>query len=214
MKIELHKPEFGEDKRGVLQAILSMPDSVRYAFYESSAGQVLIKGLELVAENDKDPKDALGDKREWSKEDIDELIQKLHEASPEQKEIIFQLLPGPIIGVIRNRLSSPDYKPRSEQAKIEGLDKGVRGPVKGTPGYFQWLERLRATRAAKRAVTDAAKKSPTAPGGGFTKPVAGKKDKKKTQPEFKEKKERSYKHFVRRVGKEGKIQDEPVGEKE
>jgi len=221
MKISLHKPEFGEDARGVLQAVMTMPPDVRYKYYQSAEGRDLLKGMNLLAENDKTPAEALGDKREWDKKEIDDLIQQLNEASPEQKEIIFALLPGPVIGIVMNRLASTEGRTRSEDARVEGetdeIEKGIRGPVKGTSGYFQWLERLKASRAAKRAVTDAAKKSPSLPATASTKPAVKPSDKKKVSEESADDSKsgkKDYKHFVRKVSDKAEIKDKPSGEKE
>ncbi|VVB50668.1 Uncharacterised protein [uncultured archaeon] len=168
MKIDYTKEQGNEDFRGAIQAILSMPPTVRHEFYKSAEGQAILKGIELTAENDKSPSEGLGDKREWDREEIEKMVQKLQDASPEQREIIFAILPGPVIGIVLNRLNSlagktPEAYARTEGEVPPGLEKGVRGPVKGTAGYFQWKQRLAATRAAKASITQAATKKPGAP---------------------------------------------------
>jgi hypothetical protein len=197
MKVELTKPEFGEDIRGVVNAVLTMPLSVRHAFYKSEEGKAILKGIALEAENDKAPADALGDKREWDKVEIDKMVQKLQDASPEQKEVIFALLPGPIAGIVLNRLNSLSGKTPEEYARTEGevppgLEKGVRGPVKGTAGYFQWKQRLVATRASKAAISNAAKVKPGAPPPAR---VA------KPKPVEKDSKDSKYSKFVKKAKK-------------
>jgi len=234
----MYKPEFSEDQRGMIQAVLTMPPVVRHEFYKSVEGQEFLKGIEMVAENDKTRAEALGDKREWTREDIEEMVNRIRTASPEDREMLLQIIPGTVIGIIQNRMNAPEN--RIEQANVPDefkksikkiikkkafkkkvkklIEKGIRGPVKGTPGYFQWLERLRASRSAKAAITSAAKKSPVTLGSGSAKPTAKKEDKTKKHNPENEKADNSgkkdYKHFVRKIGEKAEISDKPVGKKE
>jgi len=207
MKVKLIKPSFSEDMRGVVQAVLTMPPTVRHEFYKSAEGQVILKGIELVAENDKTPAEALGDKREWDREEIEKLVQKVRDASPEDREIIYAILPGPIAGIVLNRLNSLAGMTPEQYARVEGeippgLEKGVRGPVKGTPGYFQWKQRLAATRAAKASITDAVKRKPTSFGNAPAVAAPSKKSKKPVEKEeAADSKESKYKNFVKKAKK-------------
>ncbi len=217
--MNLIKPKYTEEMRTILAYILTMPEVTRHTFYKSVEGQNIIKGLELEAENDKTPKESSGDTRKWDEAELKKILQQLHEAGPEQREALLQLLPGPVLSVIMNRLKEPS------------MEKGQRGPVKGTPGYFQWVEKLRASRAAKKKTPDS-----SAGSGAGTGPVGPSKkeygaEHKPGQP----KKElgryqkvgnragqsngkpsgtsRGYEHFVRQIGEHGEIHDTPSGRK-
>lgn len=201
MKIEYTYSGSSEDFRGAIQAILSMPPSVRHEFYKSEQGQKILKGIELVAENDKSPEEGLGDKREWDREEIEEMVKKIQDASPEQREIIFAILPGPVIGIVMNRLNSlagmtPEAFAKTEGEIPPGMEKGVRGPVKGTAGYFQWRQRLAATRAARASISDAAKTKPGAPPPARMKKLKPKPEAEESSSD--EDKESKYKKFVKK----------------
>ena len=66
----------------------------------------------------------------------------------------------------------------------------------GSPGYDKWLAEIRAKRASK--INPDAYTRPTKFNHAQPKPVA---------------KPKPYKHFIRKVGKNAKIKDQPVSEK-
>ena len=212
--MDLIKPKYSEELRTVLAYILTMPEVTRHSFYKSVEGQNIIKGLELEAENDKTRKESSGDTRKWDEAELEKVIQELHEAGPEQREALLQLLPGPVLSVIMNRLKGPS------------VEKGQRGPVKGTPGYFQWVEKLRASRAAKKKTPDSSAGSPIGPSkkeyGAEHTPGEPKKDLGRYQKVGNRAGQsngkpsgtsRGYEHFVRQIGEHGEIHDKPVGRK-
>jgi hypothetical protein len=212
--MELYKPEpkENEDFRTILNTITDMPDSVRHSFFKSHDGQEIIKGLELQDETDKK---YTGAKHQMDKKELDELWLKLYHSSVEQRQAIISMLPGPVIAVLLDNLKEPATMPdRNERAEIHKsleLEKGIRGPVKGTPGYEQWVQKLRATRAAKKQATEAAQSSSGAPPAAAGKPKEGPVN-VPTEP-VKPYKEHEYKHFIRQVGKHGETIDKPSGEK-
>lgn len=221
----LIKPKYTEDLRTILSFILGMPEVTRHEFYKSVEGQNILKGIQIEAENDKTPRQSSGDTRKWDKEELDKVIKQVHEASPEQREAILQLLPGPVVSMILARIKpiageEPDVKlvKGVGTGAPAGTGTGVRGPQKGTPGYEQWKAKLQMTRAANRKTPQGNGK----PGYGEFKrkhsgpsekefdkeSKIGKTDSKKVEGG------RGYKHFVRQIGEHGEIHDSPAGKKE
>lgn len=219
-----------EDFKTAVWSVVSMPPTARYAFAKSIQGQEFIKGIQMVAENNKPSDKQFG--MSWTVEEIDELNEAVIHASPEDQEIIFSLLPGPVASIIHNRMSQnkidkPDYSNwtkvkgdayqniktgkdnkdvdrKVEKAvrieslgpqyfangiiqKDEELEKGIRGPVKGTPGYDKWL--------ASRRGHQTAKVGPDV----MTRPTKTRKT--------------PYKHFTRQVKRNAKIVDKKTSEK-
>jgi len=202
--MELYKEELtkSEEFRTIIESIMIMPDTTRHRFYESPEGKNIIKGLQLEAENDKT---YTGAGHQMTKNELDELIDRLFQCSVEQRHAIIQMLPGPVISVLMNALKEPKPYPMiNERAQIkksveDEVEKGIgavspstgvatgtggrRGPVKGTPGYESWHAHLIATRAAKRKTNE------NNYGGTI--------------------KKRDYKHFIRQVKPGGEIADTP-----
>lgn len=217
----LIKPKYTEDLRTILTYILAMPDVTRHEFYKSVEGQNILKGIQLEAENDKSPKDSSGDTRKWDSEELDKIIKQVHEASPEQREAILSILPGPVVSMILARIKPIEGEGNEKLVKGVGTGMpgtGVRGPQKGTAGYEQWKAKLALTRAAKR-------KTPVKPEGkgkeGPSEKEYGHEKKMGRYQHVGVNKEagkpagnsRGYKHFVRKIGEHGEIQDKPTGKK-
>lgn len=220
----LVKPQYTEDLRTILAFILGMPDVTRHEFYKSVEGKNILKGIQLEAENDKSPKDSSGATRKWDKEELDKIIKQVHEASPEQREALLQLLPGPVVSMILSRIKPIDGEESGVKivkgmgTGMPGAGGGVRGPQKGTPGYEQWKAKLQMTRAAKKKTPEP---SGNKRGEGPSEKEYGQEKKMgryqhvgvdKNQPDS-TKNSRGYKHFVRQIGEHGEIHDSPAGKK-
>jgi len=208
----LFKPKYTEDYRTILTYIMKMPEVTRHEFYKSVEGQNILKGLFIEAENDKSPKDSSGASRKWDAEELDKIIKELHNASPEQREALLQILPGPAIATILARTQPIEGEGDKKVVKgmgnaVPGAGTGVRGPQKGTPGYEQWKEKLRATRAAKRKTPLPSEKTGPSEKQFSSEKKIGTHSKEKKGPD-------GYKHFVRQIGEHGEIHDNPIGRKQ
>lgn len=195
-----------EDYKTALMSVALMPPTARFTFMKSVAGQEFLKGIQMVAENNKPANKEFG--MSWDASEIDELVQAVIKADYNDAELIMSLLPGPVAAIVHDRLNAHKQTPQpySEWTKVKGsevrgdikksfitykevmeyakkgkkkLEKGAR---KGTPGYEKWLSDIRAHRISK--VGPDAKTRPT-----------------------------KYRHFLRRVKPDtGKIVDKPVSD--
>ncbi len=198
-----------EDNATAIQAILSLPPATRQSFYASEKGQELCKGLgvDLASVHTKD------NPQDWTAAELEETWEKVYQASPEGQEIVISLLPGPIASIMRERLTAPKpndfidwgkrpqgYPLMNKSVEAESSDEEIEkggGPRKGTAGYEVWHQKIIASRAAK-------KKMPTSP----SKRVHSTENKIKENSAKVPRKHR-YAHFIRKVGRGGRIVDKP-----
>lgn len=191
-----------EDLKTSLFSIFFLPPSARLNLYKSVEGKQLIKGIQMMAENTKPDNKQFG--VDWTEKEISELNQAVIEASPEDREILVSLIPSPVLSIIYDRMNK-DKKPEySDWVKVKGAASAEggrtdisKGATKDTPGYDQWVAKIRAKRAGSGTVTPDAMTRPT----------------KFSPGSLKSPKQKKYKHFIRQVKKRGKIVDKPVSEK-
>jgi len=215
IRANLDMVKSNEDLQTAILAVENMAPAAKELFFKSVAGKEFYKGIQMIAENNKPANKQFG--MSWSEEEIEALNNAVRKASPEEAELLVSLLPGPVAGIIMDRLHKENKMTKdqySDWVKVQGaekrqdISKAVRGKNEkdtkeqalekgariGDVGYDSWLEKIREKRRAKKI----GKVSPDA----MTRPT-----------KYGKRKQGGYKHFLRKVGKDAKIKDTQISDK-
>lgn len=191
-----------EDLKTSIFSIFFLPPTTRHELYKSLEGKHLIKGIQMLAENNKPDNKQFG--TDWTEKEISELNEAIIQASPEDREILVSLVPSPVMAIIHDRMNPKPVPSYGDWIKIDGPESGegarkdiAKGAKQGTPGYDQWVEKIRAKRGA----------------GGMVSPDANTRPTKFKPGKIQSPKNKKYKHFIRRVKKDAKIVDKQIPEK-
>src|SRR5665213_1547678 len=120
--MNLYKPEKSEELHTILAYLLEMPASTRHTFYKSIEGKNILNGLRKGGLEMTDTSELPdGAEKQYTKEELQEQLNKLYEASEEQRHAILSLLPGPVVSVLLDALKdAPKLPDTNERAVIKG----------------------------------------------------------------------------------------------